>query len=69
VPGTTGNAVLTRAVHHHSGSEEVLRAVVYAAGMQRATPVLSEVRGRADLPSEIRAAARWWLAQPVPARD
>ena len=66
LPGRTGNAVLAHAVRHHAGSEEVLRAVVYAAGMQRATPVLSEVRGRADLPSAVRAAARWWLAQPVP---
>ncbi|GAB1513060.1 helix-turn-helix domain-containing protein [Actinophytocola sp. KF-1] len=63
LPGRSRNAVLAGAVRHHAGSEEVLRAVVYAAGMQRATPVLSEVRDRADLPPEVRAAARWWLAR------
>ncbi|MFI7673816.1 hypothetical protein [Actinophytocola sp. NPDC049390] len=66
LPGHTGHAVLVAAVHHHRGNEEVLRALVYAAGMQRATPVLAEVRGRPDLPPEIRAAARWWLARPGP---
>ena len=68
LPGRSRHAVLVHAVRHHAParSEEVLRAVVYAAGMQRATPVLAEVRGRPDLPPEVRAAARWWLAQPVP---
>lgn len=78
LPGRTDPAVLTRTVHSHGrawqrtrgeDAEEVLRAVVYAAGMQRATRVLSDVRDRPDLPEEVRAAARWWLVRPGPAPE
>jgi hypothetical protein len=76
LPGTTDHAVLAQAVHRHgrvwlrSGredAEEVLRAVVYAAGMQGATAVLSDVRSKPDLPAQVRAAAGWWLVRPGPA--
>jgi hypothetical protein len=75
LPGRTDHAVLMRAVRRHvrtwrrnrgDDAAEVLRAVVYAAGMQHATSVLSDVRDLPDLPSEVRAAARWWLARPGP---
>jgi hypothetical protein len=75
LPGRTDPAVLTQAVRRHGrvwrrtrddDAEEVLRAVVYAAGMQRATPVLSDVRDLPGLPGDVRAAARWWLARPAP---
>jgi transcriptional regulator with XRE-family HTH domain len=75
LPGHTDAAVLTQTVRRHDrawqrtrrdDAEEVLRALLYAAGMQRATPVLSDVRGRADLPGRVRAAARWWLVRPGP---
>lgn len=76
LPGRTDPSVLTRAVRGHGRAwlgtrgddvAEVLRAVVYAAGMQRATSVLSAVRAESDLPDEVRAAAGWWLARPEPA--
>jgi hypothetical protein len=76
LPGRTELAVLTLAVRRYGRAwlrtrgddvAEVLRAVVYAAGMQRATPVLAEVRDRRDLPAQVRAAARWWLVRPGPA--
>lgn len=72
LPGHTDPALLARAVLHHGhawqrtrrdDAEEVLRAVIYATGMQRATPVLSQVRDRRSLPATIRAAARWWLTR------
>lgn len=75
LPGRTDPAVLAHAVRRHvhawrrtrrDDAEEVLRALVYAAGMQHAASVLSDVRDRPELPGEIRAAARWWLARPVP---
>lgn len=72
LPGRTDPALLTRAIGSHGrdpDAKEVSRAVVYAAGMQRATPVLSDVRDRPDLPAEVRAAARWWLARPGPAPE
>jgi hypothetical protein len=78
LPGRTDPAVLTRFVRRHGrawqhsrrdDAEEVLRALLYATGMQRATPVLSHVGGRPDLPSEVRAAARWWLVRPGPVPD
>jgi hypothetical protein len=78
LPGRTDPAVLTRAVRHYGRAwqrtrgddvAEVLRAVVYAAGMQRATPVLTDVRDRQDLPEEVRAAAGWWLVRPGPAPE
>jgi hypothetical protein len=72
LPGRTDPALLTRAIGSHGrdpDAKEVLRAVVYAAGMQRATHVLSDVRDRPDLPAEVRAAARWWLARPGPAPE
>ncbi len=74
LPGRTEPAVLLHATRHHArtwqrtrcgGAEEVLRALLYAAGMQRAGAVLSEVRDRAGLPAEVRAAARWWLVRPA----
>lgn len=77
LPGRTDPEVLAHAVRHHArawrhtrseDTEEVLRAVVYAAGMQQATAVLSDVRSMPELPAEVRAAARWWLARPVPAQ-
>ncbi|MDU0292685.1 helix-turn-helix transcriptional regulator [Saccharothrix longispora] len=73
LPGRTGPAVFAQAVRRHGGAwrrsgrddaEEVLRAVVYAAGMQGATSVLADVRSRPDLPAGVRAAAGWWLARP-----
>lgn len=78
LPGRTDPAVLTRSVRHHGrawqrtrrdDAEEVLRALLYATGMQRATPVLSDVGTRPDLPAEVRAAARWWLVRPGPVPD
>lgn len=65
LPGRTRDTVLTDAVTAAARHHEVLRALVYAAGMQRATAVLSAVRDRRDLPAETRAAARWWLAHPA----
>lgn len=74
LPGRTDPAVLGHAVRRHArewqrtrrdGDQEVLRGLVYAAGMQHATPLLSEVRTRPDVPAEIRAAARWWLTRPA----
>lgn len=76
LPGRTDPAVLTHAVRRHArawqrtrrdGAEEVLRALVYAAGMQHATSLLSDVRSRPELPDGVRAAARWWLVRPVSA--
>ena len=69
LPGRTDPAVLRHAIHRHDSAKEVLRALVYAAGMQRATSVLSEVRARPGLPAEVRAAAGWWLARPTPAPE
>lgn len=72
LPGRTDTAVLARAVRCHvrrwrharrDGTSEALRALVYAAGMQHATPVLSQVERCPELPAEPRAAARWWLAR------
>lgn len=75
VPGRTDPAVLRHAVRRHvrawhrtrrDDTEEVLRALVYAVGMQHATSLLSEVQSWPDLPAEVRAAARWWLLRPAP---
>lgn len=75
LPGSTDPTMLRRAVRHHiriwqrtrrEDTEEVLRALVYTAGMQHAEPVLSDVQTWPDLPAEVRAAARWWLARPTP---
>ncbi|WP_143229269.1 hypothetical protein [Actinophytocola xanthii] len=78
LPGRSDPAVLTETVRRHghawqrtrrADAEEVLRASLYAAGMQRATPVLSDVGGRPDLPAEVRAAARWWLVHSGPVAE
>ncbi|GAB3439857.1 hypothetical protein GCM10027436_22490 [Actinophytocola sediminis] len=72
LPGRTADPILTEAVgrnarawHTRRGEAvaEVLRCLVYAAGMQRARPVLLGVHRRPDVPAEVRAAARWWLAR------
>jgi hypothetical protein len=76
LPGHTDPALLTHAVRRFGRAwqrtrgddvAEVLRAVVYAAGMQGATPVLADVRDRRELPDAVRAAAGWWLTRPGPA--
>lgn len=74
VPGASEPAVLTKALRQHTGvwretrcgeSVEVLRGLVYAAGMQNAVPVLADLRTSADVPAEVRAAAGWWQARPA----
>lgn len=67
VPGRTAHPVLTDALSRHArgwrerrGEVEVLRGLVYAAGMQNARPVLRAAQ-QLDVPGEIRSAARWWL--------
>lgn len=61
VPGRTAHGVLLDALTRR-GEPEVLRGLVYAAGMQNARPVLQAAQ-RLDVPSEVRSAARWWLTR------
>lgn len=50
--------------HDSAASSAALRGLVYALGLARNDPLLTQIRDRREMPSQARAAASWWLGHP-----